>query len=60
MIGICQSNIIFVYHKKMGKTQNFPIWIDDEEILVSGLGAKPIKKNIQFTGFGGTIQENLY
>lgn len=44
----------------MGKTQNFPIWIDDEEILVSGLGAKPIKKNIQFTGFGGTIQENLY
>ena len=37
-----------------------PVWTDDEEILVSDLGAKLIKKNIPFTGFGGTAHGNLY
>ena len=36
------------------------MWTDDEQILVSDLGAKLIKKNIPFTGFGGTTYGNLY
>ena len=37
-----------------------PVWTDDEEILVSELGAKLIKENIPFTGFGGIAHGNLY
>ena len=37
-----------------------PIWTDDEDILVSALGGKLIKKNVPFTGFGGTAYGNLY
>lgn len=38
----------------------FPIWTDDEDILVSDLNAKFIKKNIPISGFGGTTYGNLY
>ena len=37
-----------------------PIWTDDEDILVLALGGKLIKKNVPFTGFGGTTYGNLY
>lgn len=37
-----------------------PVWVDDEAILAEDLGAALIKKNIPFTGFGGTAQGNLY
>ncbi len=37
-----------------------PVWTDDEDILISGLGAKLLKKNIPFTGFGGITYGNLY
>lgn len=30
-----------------------PVWTDDEEILVSDLGAKLVKKDVPFSGFGG-------
>lgn len=38
----------------------FPVWTDDEEILVSLLNASFIKKNIIFGGFGGQAKGNLY
>ena len=37
-----------------------PIWTDDEDILVSVLGGKLIKRNVPFTGFGGTAYGNLF
>ena len=37
-----------------------PIWTDDEDILVSALDGKLIKRNVPFTGFGGTAYGNLY
>ena len=37
-----------------------PIWTDEEDILVSVLGGKLIKKDVPFTGFGGTACGNLY
>jgi len=37
-----------------------PVWTDDESILVSELGAKLVKKDVPFTGFGGTTSGNLY
>lgn len=37
-----------------------PVWTDDEEILVSDLGAKLVKKDVPFAGFGGTTYGNLY
>lgn len=37
-----------------------PIWTDEEDILVSILGGKLIKKYLPFTGFGGTAYGNLY
>lgn len=37
-----------------------PIWTDEEDILVSVLGDKLIKKDVPFTGFGGTACGNLY
>ena len=36
------------------------VWTDDEEILVSDLGAKLVKKDVPFSGFGGTTYGNLY
>ena len=37
-----------------------PVWTDAEEILVSGLGATLVKKDVPFTGFGGVAYGNLY
>ena len=37
-----------------------PVWLDQESILVNDLGAQMIKKNVPFTGFGGTTQGDLY
>lgn len=37
-----------------------PVWTDDEEILVSGLGAKFVRNNVPLSGFGGTSYGNLY
>lgn len=37
-----------------------PVWTDAEEILVSGLGATLVKKDVPFTGFGGIAYGNLY
>lgn len=37
-----------------------PIWTDEEDILVSVLGGKLIKKGVPFTGFGGIAYGNLY
>lgn len=31
-----------------------PVWVDEETILTEDLGAALIRKNIPFTGFGGT------
>lgn len=39
---------------------HLPVWVDDEAILTEDLGAALIRKNISFTGFGGTAQGNLY
>lgn len=39
---------------------SFPIWTDDEEILVSLLNANFIKKGVTFGGFGGQARGNLY
>lgn len=38
----------------------FPIWTDEEDILSSLLGAKLIKKDVPFGGFGGQTKGNLY
>ena len=37
-----------------------PVWTDDEDILVSELGGRLVKRNVPFTGFGGTAYGNLY
>mgnify|MGYP002510937677 CR=1 FL=1 len=37
-----------------------PVWVGGEETLIGGLGAELVKKNISFTGFGGTAYGNLY
>lgn len=37
-----------------------PVWVGGERILSEGLGAKLVKRNISFTGFGGTAYGNLY
>lgn len=39
---------------------HFPIWTDDEDILVSLLNARLVKKGVEFGGFGGTARGNLY
>ena len=38
----------------------FPIWNKSEDMLVKKLGAKLIKQNVGFKGFGGETQGNLY
>lgn len=38
----------------------FPVWTDDEDILVSVLGAKLVKRGVEFGGFGGMTKGNLY
>ncbi len=37
----------------------FPVWVDDEKALVK-LGAKCIKNDVRFGGFGGEAKGNLY
>ena len=37
-----------------------PVWTDDEDILVTGLGGKLVKENVPFIGFGGIAYGNLY
>lgn len=37
-----------------------PVWTDDEDILVSFLGAEFIRNHVQLSGFGGTAYGNLY
>lgn len=38
----------------------FPIWTDDEELLVTMLNAEFKMKNVTFGGFGGETTGNLY
>ncbi len=37
-----------------------PVWTDDEDILISFLGAEFIRNNVQISGFGGVTYGNLY
>lgn len=37
-----------------------PVWTDDEDILISFLGAELIRNNVQMSGFGGVTYGNLY
>lgn len=37
-----------------------PVWTDEEDILVSVMGGKLVKRNVPFTGFGGMAYGNLY
>ncbi len=37
-----------------------PVWTDDEDILVSFLGAEFIRNDVQLSGFGGVAYGNLY
>lgn len=37
----------------------FPIWVASDDLLM-GLGARLIKKNVKFSGFGGDASGNLY
>ena len=37
-----------------------PIWFDDEEILTSVMGGTLIRRDVEFSGFGGTTKGNLY
>ncbi len=37
-----------------------PVWTDDEDILVSFLGAEFIRNDVQLSGFGGIAYGNLY
>lgn len=39
---------------------DIPVWTDDEEILVQDLGARLIKRNLSFKGFGGLVAGNVY
>lgn len=36
------------------------VWTDEEDILVSVMGGKLVKRNVPFTGFGGIAYGNLY
>lgn len=36
----------------------FPIWVASDELLM-GLGARLIKKDVKFSGFGGDAAGNL-
>lgn len=37
-----------------------PVWVGGENILCEGLGGELIRRNVSFTGFGGTAYGNLY
>ena len=37
-----------------------PVWVDDEDILTDVLGSELVKKDIEFTGFGGTATGSLH
>lgn len=37
-----------------------PVWTDEEDILVSKLGAEFVRKNVPLSGFGGATFGNLY
>lgn len=37
-----------------------PVWVGGERTLIEGLGAEFVKRNVSFTGFGGTAYGNLY
>ena len=37
-----------------------PVWIADEEVLVTELKAVLVKKDVTFSGFGGSTTGNLY
>lgn len=37
-----------------------PVWTEDEDILVSLLGAELVRKNVQISDFGGVAYGNLY
>lgn len=37
-----------------------PIWTDDEEIIVSKMGAKMVQKDVPIAGFGGQTCGNMY
>lgn len=39
---------------------SFPVWVDDEDILVSLLDGKLVKRDVKFGGFGGMTTGNLY
>lgn len=37
-----------------------PVWTDEEDILVSDMGAKLVRDNVPLSGFGGSTYGNLY
>lgn len=37
-----------------------PVWTDEEEILISDMGAELVKVNVPLSGFGGFTYGNLY
>lgn len=37
-----------------------PVWTDDEEILISELGAELVRKDVPLSGFGGCTKGNMY
>ena len=40
--------------------EHIPVWTDDEDILISELGAELVKKDVPLSGFGGCTHGNLY
>lgn len=37
-----------------------PVWTDEENILISDMGAELVKENVPMSGFGGYTYGNLY
>lgn len=37
-----------------------PVWTDDEDILISEMGAELVRKDVPLSGFGGCTHGNLY
>lgn len=37
-----------------------PVWTDDEDILISEMGAALVEKDVSLSGFGGSTLGNLY
>ena len=44
----------------LGTGAYIPVWTDDEDILISFLGAEFVRSNVQMSGFGGVTYGNLY